>query len=99
MLFRSLKRLSTKGYTEELASGWSLTPEGMRKGQRIVRLHRLWELYLTTKMNIAPDHVHDDADTVEHLITPELEAELERQLDYPDADPHASRIPYSDPRP
>ena len=58
-----------------------------------MRLHRLWELYLTSKVNIAPDHVHDDAETMEHLITPELEAELERQLDYPQRDPHASNIP------
>jgi manganese/zinc/iron transport system permease protein len=45
-------------------------------------------------MNIAPDHVHDDAETIEHLLTPELEKELERQLGYPTADPHQARIPY-----
>lgn len=91
-----LKRLAAQGYASGANDHWSLTPEGMKKGKRIVRLHRLWELYLTTKMNIAPDHVHDDADTVEHLITPELEAELEKQLDYPSTDPHASRIPYEE---
>jgi manganese/zinc/iron transport system permease protein len=51
-------------------------------------------LYLTTKLHIAPDHVHDDADTIEHLLTPELEAELERVLNYPRKDPHKSEIPY-----
>ena len=91
-----LKRLAAQGYVTVRGTGWALTPEGMKKGKRIVRLHRLWELYLTTKMNIAPDHVHDDADTVEHLITPELEAELEQQLNYPSTDPHASRIPYEE---
>jgi len=70
-----------------------LTTEGIKKSQRTVRIHRLWELYLTTKMNIAPDHVHDDAETMEHLITPELEQELERQLNYPSKDPHAAEIP------
>jgi manganese/zinc/iron transport system permease protein len=59
-----------------------------------VKIHRLWELYLTTHLNIAPDHVHDDADTIEHLLTPELEEELERLLDYPTVDPHQSEIPY-----
>ena len=91
-----LKRLAAQGYAHGSNDHWSLTPEGMKKGKRIVRLHRLWELYLTTKMNIAPDHVHDDADTVEHLITPELEAELEKQLDYPSTDPHSSKIPYEE---
>ena len=62
---------------------------------RVVKIHRLWELYLTTHVNIAPDHVHDDADTIEHLMTPELEAELEKTLNYPTVDPHKSEIPYN----
>ena len=73
---------------------WGLTEEGKDRAQRVVKIHRLWELYLTTQMHIAPDHVHDDADTIEHLLTPELEAELERALNYPKTDPHKSVIPY-----
>jgi manganese/zinc/iron transport system permease protein len=46
-------------------------------------------------MNIAPDHVHDDAETIEHVITPEIEAELEHLLSYPEKDPHNKEIPYS----
>jgi manganese/zinc/iron transport system permease protein len=45
-------------------------------------------------MQIAPDHVHEDAETIEHVITPALEAELERLMDYPELDPHDSKIPY-----
>lgn len=92
-LIRILKRLKNQGFVEYLNSRWQLTPEGVKKSQRTVRIHRLWELYLTTKMNIAPDHVHDDAETMEHLITPELEQELERQLNYPIRDPHSTEIP------
>ncbi len=73
--------------------GWILTPEGTNQGRRIVRLHRLWELYLTTELNLAPDHVHDDAETVEHILTPELEARLEQLLNFPDLDPHGEAIP------
>ena len=61
---------------------------------RIVRIHRLWELYLTTYLRIAPDHVHEDAETIEHIITPEMELKLEHLLDFPDKDPHHSEIPY-----
>ena len=64
------------------------------KGQRVVKLHRLWEVYLTKYLRIAPDHVHEDADTIEHILTPELEARLEKLLDYPSLDPHKSEIPY-----
>jgi manganese/zinc/iron transport system permease protein len=94
-LAKVLTRLEHQGYVERTGKHWSLTEEGKNRGQRVVRIHRLWELYLTTHLNIAPDHVHDDADTIEHLLTPELEAELEKLLNYPKVDPHKSEIPYS----
>lgn len=93
-LISVLKRLRSQGYLEHTANLWGLTEVGKDRGQRVVRMHRLWELYLTTELRIAPDHVHDDADTIEHLLTPELEAELERVLNYPRTDPHNTEIPY-----
>ncbi|HEY3403726.1 MAG TPA: iron chelate uptake ABC transporter family permease subunit [Ohtaekwangia sp.] len=94
MLYTVLHRLERQGYVEQTANHWALTEEGKTRGQRVVKIHRLWELYLTTHVNIAPDHVHDDADTIEHLLTPDLEAELERILNFPKEDPHKSEIPY-----
>lgn len=90
-----LRRLLHHGYVEQTGSLWSLSGEGKNKAQRVVKIHRLWELYLTTYMKIAPDHVHEDAETIEHLLTPELEAELEKQLGYAKVDPHQTKIPYS----
>jgi manganese/zinc/iron transport system permease protein len=93
-LRKIMDRLEGEGYLKRRDNLWELTDEGRIKAQRVVKIHRLWELYLTTKLNIAPDHVHDDADTIEHLLTPELEAELEKVLEYPKVDPHKSEIPY-----
>ncbi len=93
-LTKILKRLRKQGYIERDGHHWKMTEEGKTRAQRVVKIHRLWELYLTTELRIAPDHVHDDADTIEHLLTPELEAELERLLRYPKVDPHKSEIPY-----
>jgi manganese/zinc/iron transport system permease protein len=93
-LGKILGRLENQGYLDRKNSKWTLTEEGKARGQRVVKIHRLWELYLTTHVNIAPDHVHDDADTIEHLLTPELEEDLERILNYPKVDPHKSEIPY-----
>ncbi|MGW8123964.1 metal ABC transporter permease [Roseivirga echinicomitans] len=93
-LTASLKRLRRQGFLEKTHGNWLFTEAGKRKGQRVVKLHRLWELYLSTYVRIAPDHVHEDAETIEHIITPELEAELERMLEYPEMDPHEERIPY-----
>lgn len=69
------------------------TIKGKSEAKRIVRLHRLWELYLNEYMNIAPDHVHDSAEKLEHILTPELEALLENRLNYPKLDPHQETIP------
>ncbi len=94
LLMKIMGRLKSEGYVINSDGQWQLTEEGRVRAQRVVKIHRLWELYLTSKLHIAPDHVHDDADTIEHLLTPELEAELERILEYPVVDPHKSEIPY-----
>jgi manganese/zinc/iron transport system permease protein len=70
-----------------------LTAKGVSDAMRIVRLHRLWELYLNEFLHIAPDHVHESAEQMEHLLTPELEALLEQRLNYPALDPHQVTIP------
>ncbi len=44
-------------------------------------------------LNIASDHVHDDAETIEHILTPELEAKIVDQLNHPILDPHDEKIP------
>lgn len=93
-LLKVLRRLERQGYLQRTSELWGLTEEGKVRGQRVVKIHRLWELYLTRYLHIAPDHVHDDADTIEHLLTPELEQQLEQLLNYPKTDPHKSEIPY-----
>lgn len=93
-LNKGLKRLKSQGYLKKNRGLWMLTRAGKNKGQRILKLHRLWEQYLSQYLRIAPDHVHEDAETIEHIITPEIEAMLEQSLNYPKEDPHSSEIPY-----
>jgi manganese/zinc/iron transport system permease protein len=95
-LKKGLARLTDQGFLSKSRDHWKFTEAGKDKGQRVARLHRLWELYLTQYLQIAPDHVHDDAETIEHIITPELEAKILEQLKYPKVDPHDSQIPYRD---
>ncbi|HYF03987.1 MAG TPA: iron chelate uptake ABC transporter family permease subunit [Patescibacteria group bacterium] len=93
-LKNSLRRLRRQGFLKESAGAWTLTPEGKRRGARVTKLHRLWEVYLTKYVNIAHDHVHDDAENMEHVLTPELEERLEQLLEFPGTDPHDKTIPY-----
>lgn len=69
------------------------TPSGRQRAAEIVRNHRLWELYLTNSANIAPDHVHEDAEKIEHVLGEDVVRNLERRLDYATEDPHGKPIP------
>ena len=70
-----------------------LTNEGRGQGARVLRNHRLWELYLTNEALYEADHVHDDAEIVEHLLGEEAIRRLEEQLGFPESDPHGKPIP------
>ena len=48
---------------------------------KITRLHRLWEAYLLHAANFDKDHVHDDAESIEHILTPELEKKIRKIKD------------------
>lgn len=68
------------------------TAEGQRRAAEIVRNHRLWELYLTHSAKIASDHVHEDAERIEHVIGEDVVRELEARFPN-ELDPHGRRIP------
>jgi manganese/zinc/iron transport system permease protein len=50
-------------------------------------------LYLTNAASIAADHVHEDAERIEHVLGEDVVRELERRLDYATKDPHGRPIP------
>lgn len=93
-IHRILQSLLKRRLVESSENKYSPTEAGMEEGKRIVRIHRLWEMYLTEKMNIASDHVHEDAEAIEHIITPEMEERLAKILEYPEVDPHNKKIPW-----
>lgn len=80
VLERSLRRLAHRNLIQQQQNTFSLTSEGVKESFRIARLHRLWEQYLLKRTNTDTDHVHSGAEAIEHIITPEIEAELEREL-------------------
>jgi manganese/zinc/iron transport system permease protein len=70
-----------------------LTDSGLAEARRIVRNHRLWELFLTQEAKLAADHVHADAEYIEHILPREVVARLEAMLDQATQDPHGRPIP------
>ncbi len=87
--------LKIQGWIEEAEDGSRLvrlTKDGRQRAMRIVRLHRLWEVYLVS-IGQGVEKVHASAEEMEHIITPELEKELKELLGDPKRDPHAQPIP------
>jgi manganese/zinc/iron transport system permease protein len=93
-LRKGISLLKRSDLIEQSNGYYFVTDEGLTEAKAIVRKHRLWELYISRYMHLQPDHVHDDAEGIEHVITPEIEKELEKELDFPTRDPHDSEIPY-----
>lgn len=71
----------------------TVTPTGIETAQKLIRAHRLWETYLVNQIGLTPEQIHDDAEKYEHLLTDDLIAEVDRELGFPEVDPHGSPIP------
>jgi DtxR family transcriptional regulator, Mn-dependent transcriptional regulator len=92
-----LKRLSEKLMVEYVPyRGVRLTAMGEKIALSIVRKHRLWELFLVKVLNFSWDKVHDTAEQLEHVNSPELIEKLDEFLGFPKYDPHGDPIPSKD---
>jgi DtxR family Mn-dependent transcriptional regulator len=92
-----VKRLSALGLVEhEPYRGVALTPAGERVALEVIRHHRLLELYLSEALGMSWDRVHQEAEVLEHAISPELSELIARKLGNPTRDPHGDPIPTSD---
>lgn len=90
----TLKRLEKTQILSRVKESVILTEKGKLAAREVIRKHRLWEIYLSKYFNLDADHLHDDAEGIEHIITPEIEKHLITLLDRPEKDPHQSEIPY-----
>lgn len=72
--------LSLQRLIRREGGGVRLTESGIARGRTVMRNHALWERYLTEHADVAPGHVDWSADEVEHVLPPELIAQLERDL-------------------
>jgi DtxR family Mn-dependent transcriptional regulator len=89
-----VKKLAALGLLEhEPYRGARLTDAGERVALEVIRHHRLLELYLAETLGVDVDDVHDEADRLEHVISEELEARIDRALGFPTHDPHGDPIP------
>jgi DtxR family Mn-dependent transcriptional regulator len=94
-----IKRLAELDYVQhELYRGVTLTPSGEKVALDVIRNHRLIELYLIEALGYSWDEVHDEAERLEHAVTPRFIERISAVLGYPELDPHGAPIPTQDGR-
>lgn len=74
-------------------AGISLTKQGVKVAEELVRRHRLWETFLVSKLDYKLQDVHDDAEVLEHVTSDTLMDHLEEFLGHPTHCPHGGVIP------
>ena len=89
-----VKRLSETGLIEHVPyRGVQLTNQGRRAALRMIRRHRILEVYLTQQLGYDWDNVHEEAERLEHAVSDELIERMEGALGNPRYDPHGAPIP------
>lgn len=92
-----LKTLSESGLVSYVPyEGVELTETGQKLATRMLRRHRLIELFLHDTLNLTWDQVHEEAEELEHAVSEFLVDRIDEFLGHPGADPHGAPIPSAD---
>jgi DtxR family Mn-dependent transcriptional regulator len=92
-----IAKLAKAGYLRHTPyRGVELTDEGAQFALRVIRRHRLWELFLHQALGVPIEQLHGEAERLEHELSDELEAHISRHLGEPTHDPHGDPIPTRD---
>ena len=91
-----IKRLEGEGLVAIDHNAISLTKDGQRLAERVVRRHRLAERFLTDILELSWADAHQEAGKWEHIISEPVEAAIVRVLGNPTTCPHGNPIPGAD---
>lgn len=92
-----INKLVKEGLVEHSPyQGVQLTPAGLKKASALVRKHRLWEVFLVDHLGYSWNEVHEEAEVLEHVTSPQLEDRLDNYLSHPTFCPHGGMIPQQD---
>ena len=92
-----LKRLAAKDLVHyEKSRGVTLTTEGSHEATKLIRGHRIWEVFLCERLGYSWDECHDLAEQLEHIQSTSLVDRMDIFLGKPKFDPHGDPIPDRD---
>ncbi len=91
---RMMQRLDQTGLVHRMAyQGVSLTMQGRQHALRVLRFHRLMEVFLVRQLGYDWADVDETVEKLEHAIDEKMANRLEAYLDFPKACPHGDPIP------
>jgi manganese/zinc/iron transport system permease protein len=90
---RAVADARADGLVEAEGGAVRLTPAGLGIASRVVRKHRIWELYLSRRLELRSDHLHRDAENMEHALDDSVMEQIDEALGRPEKDPHGRPIP------
>jgi len=92
-----IKKLAEEGtLTHTPYKGVELTEEGKLLALRIIRKHRLWEMFLVEVLHFGWDEIDNEAERFEHIMSDKMEEKIDHVLGHPLIDPHGDPIPTKD---
>ena len=90
---RMLERLVSQGYLIREGEMYRFTEPGRRKGEGVIRRHRLAERLLVDVLSMREVSVESAACRFEHVLTPEVTDHICTLLGHPRSCPHGKPIP------
>lgn len=95
-MLQKLSKTQPPYVTYQKHQGVRLTEAGRLAALKIIRRHRLIENYLVEVLGYTWDEVHQEAEILEHAMSPLLESRIDAALGFPEFDPHGDPIPDAD---
>lgn len=90
-MLRKLKKAGLLEYKPYY--GATLTRKGRQVAVRILRRHRLLEMFLHQVLGYGWEQVHQEAERLEHAVSDLFISRIDALLDFPSQDPHGEAIP------
>jgi DtxR family transcriptional regulator, Mn-dependent transcriptional regulator len=89
-----IKKLSKKGFLRHIPyKGVEVTEKGKQSALKIIRKHRLWEMFLFEVLHFPWNTIHQEAEEFEHIMSDKIEDRIDELLGFPTVDPHGAPIP------
>jgi DtxR family Mn-dependent transcriptional regulator len=90
-MVKSMERNELLEYKPRI--GVTLKNKGRTLAIRMIRRHRLIEVFLVNVLKLDWDEIHEDAEELEHVVSDRILEKIDELCGYPEFDPHGDPIP------